>query len=112
MTAQAPILTWYVLDGPRPGDVIARYADLTGHPPMPPPWTLGVWKCLIGGQKRVLGEARRLRALRIPISVIWSYDAVDERVDLGWPYPNFVPIPPGPYPDLPGLTAAPRAAWP
>src|SRR5207248_924996 len=72
VTARAPILTWYVLDGPRPGDVIARYADLTGHPPMPPPWTLGVWTTLIGGQTRVLAEARRLRALHIPISVIWS----------------------------------------
>lgn len=105
VTVQAPALTWDLLAGPQPAAVIARYADLTGHPPLPPPWTLGVWKCLIGGQTRVLAEARRLRALHIPVSVIWSYDAVDERLDLGWPYPNFVPIPPGPYPNLPDFTA-------
>src|SRR5262249_7470382 len=40
VTVQAPTLSWYLLDGPRPPDVIAHYADLTGHPPMPPPWEL------------------------------------------------------------------------
>ena len=104
--AQSPSLALYLLDGPLPADVLVRYADLTGHPPMPPPWTLGVWKTAIGGQARVLAEAHRLRAAHIPISVIWSYDATDETVKLGWPYPNFARIPPGPYPDLPGFTAA------
>ena len=89
-----------------PSDVLARYADLTGHPPMPPPWTLGVWKTAIGGQARVLAEAQRLRRMHIPVSVIWTYDAVDEAVKLGWPYPNFARIPPGTYPDLPGFTSA------
>jgi len=104
--AQSPSLDLYLLDGPLPAEVLARYADLTGHPPMPPPWTLGVWKTAIGGQERVLAEAHRLRAAHIPISVIWSYDAADEAVKLGWPYPNFARIPPGPYPDLPTFTAA------
>ena len=104
--AQSPSLDLYLLDGPLPADVLARYADLTGHPPMPPPWTLGVWKTAIGGQARVLAEAHRLRAAHIPISVIWSYDAADEAVKLGWPYANFARIPPGPYPDLPAFTAA------
>ena len=104
--AQSPSLDLYLLDGPLPADVLARYANLTGHPPMPPPWTLGIWKTAIGGQERVLAEARRLRTAHIPISVIWSYDAIDEAVKLGWPYPNFARIPPGPYPDLPAFTAA------
>ena len=106
VVAQSPTLDWYVLDGPRPADVLARYADLTGHAPMPPPWTLGVWKTVIGGQKRVLAEGRRLRQAGIPVSVLWTYDAVDEAVKLGWPYPIFARIPPGPYPDLPAFTAA------
>lgn len=105
VTQQANILQWYVLDGPRPADAIARYDALTGFPPMPPPWTLGVWKTLIGGQQRVMADARRLRAEHIPVSVIWTYDAVDERVKLGWPYPNFARIHPGPYPNLPAFTA-------
>ncbi len=106
VTSQSASLAWYVLDGPLPSDVLARYADLTGHPPMPLPWTLGVWKTAIGGQARVLAEAQRLRQMHIPVSVIWTYDAVDEAVDLGWPYPNFARIPPGPYPTLPGFMAA------
>lgn len=102
--ADTPAPSWYVFDGPRPADIIARYADLTGHPPMPPPWALGVWKTLLGGQRRVLADARRLRAAHIPVNVIWTYDAVDERVALGWPYHNFQRIPPGPYPALPAFT--------
>jgi alpha-D-xyloside xylohydrolase len=42
--------------------------------------------------------------MHIPVSVIWTYDAVDEAVKLGWPYPIFARIPPGPYPDLQGFT--------
>jgi alpha-D-xyloside xylohydrolase len=105
VTVQSAGLDCFVLDGPLPTDVLARYADLVGHPPMPPPWTLGVWKTAIGGQTRVLAEAQRLRRLHIPVSVIWTYDAVEEAVKLGWPYPIFARIPPGPYPDLPRFTA-------
>ncbi len=36
-----PELDVYVLAGPRPADVLRRYADLTGHAPMPPLWALG-----------------------------------------------------------------------
>jgi alpha-glucosidase len=34
-------LIYYVFCGPTPADVLARYADLTGHTPMPPIWALG-----------------------------------------------------------------------
>ncbi|CAM4419997.1 glycoside hydrolase family 31 protein [Deinococcus marmoris] len=36
-----PELDVYVLAGPRPADVLRRYADLTGYAPMPPLWALG-----------------------------------------------------------------------
>ncbi|MFC6749970.1 glycoside hydrolase family 31 protein [Deinococcus aquaticus] len=36
-----PELDVYVLSGPRPADVLRRYADLTGYAPMPPLWALG-----------------------------------------------------------------------
>jgi len=101
----ASSLAFDVLAGPRPAAVIARYVDLTGHAPLPPPWTFGVWTNLIGGQQRVLTAARRLRALPVPVSVIWSYDAVDAQSGLGWPYPVYQRIRPGAYPDLPALTA-------
>jgi alpha-glucosidase len=34
-------LVYYVIGGPKPQDVLARYTDLTGHTPMPPLWALG-----------------------------------------------------------------------
>ena len=36
-----PELDVYVLAGPRPADVLRRYAALTGHAPLPPLWALG-----------------------------------------------------------------------
>lgn len=36
-----PELDVYILSGPRPADVLRRYADLTGYAPMPPLWALG-----------------------------------------------------------------------
>ncbi|MVN85769.1 alpha-glucosidase [Deinococcus sp. HMF7620] len=36
-----PELDVYVVSGPRPADVLRRYADLTGAAPMPPLWALG-----------------------------------------------------------------------
>jgi len=103
--ADSSTLSYDVLAGPQPADVIAHYVDLTGHPPLPPPWTFGVWATLIGGQEGVLAQARRFRAAHIPVSVIWTYDAVDEQVAFGWPYPVFARIHPGRYPDLPAFTA-------
>jgi alpha-D-xyloside xylohydrolase len=105
VTARATTLDAYVLAGPRPADVLAHYGRLTGYPPLPPPWTLGVWHTSIGGQARVEADALHLRRAHIPASVIWTYDAIDESVKLGWPYPIFARIPPGPYPNLPAFTA-------
>jgi alpha-glucosidase len=34
-------LTYYVFAGPTPARVLERYADLTGHMPLPPRWALG-----------------------------------------------------------------------
>ena len=34
-------LTYYIFAGPTPAAVLARYADLTGHIPLPPRWALG-----------------------------------------------------------------------
>ncbi|WP_189069103.1 glycoside hydrolase family 31 protein [Deinococcus radiotolerans] len=39
--SSGPELDVYVLAGPRPADVLRRYADLTGYAPMPPLWALG-----------------------------------------------------------------------
>ena len=36
-------LTYYVVAGPEPLDVISRYTALTGRPAMPPEWSFGLW---------------------------------------------------------------------
>jgi alpha-D-xyloside xylohydrolase len=36
-------LTYYVIYGPTPKDVLARYTALTGRPALPPAWSFGLW---------------------------------------------------------------------
>lgn len=33
----------YILYGPTPAEILRHYADLTGHAPVPPKWTFGLW---------------------------------------------------------------------
>lgn len=33
----------YLIYGPGPAEILASYADLTGHAPVPPKWTFGLW---------------------------------------------------------------------
>ncbi|WP_159944079.1 MULTISPECIES: alpha-xylosidase [unclassified Nocardiopsis] len=36
-------LTYYVIHGPTPREVLARYTALTGRPALPPRWSFGLW---------------------------------------------------------------------
>ena len=36
-------LDYFVINGPTPKDVLARYTALTGRPALPPPWSFGLW---------------------------------------------------------------------
>lgn len=36
-------LSYYLIDGPTPKDVLRRYTALTGRPPMVPTWSFGLW---------------------------------------------------------------------
>ncbi|MET9537456.1 alpha-xylosidase [Streptomyces sp. NPDC006553] len=36
-------LEYFVVAGPTPKDVLARYTALTGRPALPPPWSFGLW---------------------------------------------------------------------
>ncbi|MDJ0346599.1 glycoside hydrolase family 31 protein [Streptomyces sp. H10-C2] len=95
----------YTLHGPTPAAVLAQHAAVVGRPPLPPPWGLGVWKNLIGGSDRVREDLARLDTAGIPADAVWIYDAVDEESGFGYPWHIYGPIPPGLYPDLPGLVA-------
>ena len=66
-------LTYYVFAGPTPAAVLARYADLTGHMPLPPKWALGYgqsrWSYFTDEQLRAVAES--FRAHRIPCDHLW-----------------------------------------
>ncbi|MGI6238643.1 MAG: alpha-xylosidase [Christensenellales bacterium] len=36
-------LTYYIIAGPTPRDVLGRYTRLTGRPALPPAWSFGLW---------------------------------------------------------------------
>ena len=42
-TVEGESLDYFFIDGPQMKDVIMRYTDLTGKPPLPAPWTFGLW---------------------------------------------------------------------
>jgi alpha-glucosidase len=66
-------IDYYVIAGPTIGEVVRRYTDLTGKPPMPPQWALGYQQSRWGysSDAEVRGIANRLRTDRVPADVIW-----------------------------------------
>ena len=93
-------LTYYVFAGPTPGAVLARYADLTGHMPLPPRWALGYqqrrWSYYPAAHLREV--AREFRARRIPCDVLYlDIDYMDGFRDFTFS--------PARYPDPAGLLA-------
>lgn len=66
-------LDYYVIAGPTIADVVRRYTDLTGKPPMTPLWALGYQQSRWGysSDAEVRGIASRLRSDHIPADVIW-----------------------------------------
>ena len=101
----APAVSILVTYGPSLKDLVRRNAEVTGLPPLPPPWLFGVWKTSVGGQEQVIAEMRRLRDLKVPVSAVFAYDAVDSEANLGWPFVTFAGRQPGPYPDPAAFTA-------
>jgi alpha-glucosidase len=64
---------YYVIAGPSVGEVVRRYTDLTGKPPMPPQWALGYQQSRWGysSDAEVREIAHHLRSDGIPADVIW-----------------------------------------
>ncbi len=100
---EEPEVRFYLIAGPHPVTVLERHARLVGRPPLPPRWAFGVWKNLVGGERRVEDDLRRLRDAGVPIDAVWIYDVVDDRANLGWPWPIHEVVAPRAYPDLAGL---------
>jgi alpha-D-xyloside xylohydrolase len=43
VAVEAPSFRAYLIKGPSPADLLARYAMLAGHAPVPPKWSFGLW---------------------------------------------------------------------
>lgn len=86
-------LQYYVFFGPDLPRLLRTYLELTGHPPMPPRWTLGLLQSRYGYRNRQeLDEiARTFRDRRIPcdaliLDVYWFREMGDLAFDfLDWP---------------------------
>jgi alpha-glucosidase (family GH31 glycosyl hydrolase) len=100
----APAASILLTYGPTLKDLVRRTAEVVGLPPLPPAWLFGVWKTSVGGQEAVIAEMRKLRDLKIPVSAVFAFDAVDSDANLGWPFVTFAGRQPGPYPDSAAFT--------
>lgn len=65
-------IDYWVTAGARPGDILAHYADATGHAPRLPKWASGFWqsKLRYRTQAELLEVAREHRRRDLPLSVI------------------------------------------
>ncbi|UXY22987.1 glycoside hydrolase family 31 protein [Streptomyces cynarae] len=86
---------YWIVAGDTPAEIMAAYADATGHPPLLPDWASGFWqsKLRYRTQDELLGVAREHHRRGLPLSVIvcdffhwtrmgdWSFDPED------WPDP-------------------------
>jgi alpha-glucosidase len=90
-------LTYYICAGPTPAAVLARYADLTGHMPLPPRWALGYqqsrWSYYPAAYLRDI--ASEFRARQIPCDALYlDIDYMDGYRDFTWD-PQRFPDPAG-----------------
>ncbi len=72
MSADAPTLDWYLINGPEPMSVVERLGALLGRAPMPPRWALGYHQARwsYGSEDEVRAVASGLRANAIPADAI------------------------------------------
>jgi alpha-glucosidase len=69
----------YVIDGPRPAEVVERYTRLTGRPALPPLWALGYWqsKCTFSDWPEIDETYQQLTQRGFPVDVLV--------IDADWP---------------------------
>ncbi len=94
LSVESPQLDYFVFWGPSFKRILGRYADLTGHAPVPPEWAFGLWmsRCYFHNREVAEEVARKLRELKIPCDVLvfdgyWVRDA--HQCDLLWDEDRF-----------------------
>jgi alpha-glucosidase len=71
-SAEGGQLDFYFIYGPEPAAILSEYANLTGHPPMPPAWSLGYIQSTrhFDSPDEIVELAQTLRDKRIPCDAI------------------------------------------
>ncbi|MEB2287655.1 MAG: DUF4968 domain-containing protein [Anaerolineae bacterium] len=94
LTVEDETLDYFFIAGPSFKHILRRYADLTGHAPVPPKWAFGLWMSRCYFHNRAVAEevASKLRDLDIPCDVLvfdgyWVRDA--HQCDLLWDEERF-----------------------
>jgi alpha-D-xyloside xylohydrolase len=94
VTVESDHLDYFVFWGPSFKHILHRYADLTGHAPVPPQWAFGLWMSRCYFHNRAVAEevAHKLRELEIPADVMvfdgyWVRDG--HQCDLLWDEERF-----------------------
>src|SRR5207237_7145314 len=72
ISAPVGAIDYYVIAGPSVGDVVRRYTDLTGKPPMIPEWALGYQQSRWGykSDDEIRGIADLFLSDRVPADVM------------------------------------------
>ncbi|BCJ97893.1 glycoside hydrolase family 31 protein [Anaerocolumna chitinilytica] len=89
-------IDYLVVAGDTPGEVMAKYADLTGHAPAFPSWGSGFWQCKLRyeDQEELLSVAREYKRRGIPLSAIiidyfhWTEQGEYKMDPKYWPSPK------------------------
>jgi len=103
VSVDGAVLDTVIFTGPEPLDVIEQFTGLTGRPPLPQPWALGVWKTTLSGADAVRAEVKRLREEDLGVSAVWIYDQLETETNSGWN--SAMGYAEGEYPDLRGLVS-------
>ncbi len=71
--AEGPEFAVYIIENDSPQAVLTELANLTGHPPLPPVWSLGYHQSRYSytPQSRALDIAQEFRNRDLPIDAIW-----------------------------------------
>ncbi len=68
----APQVDYWITTGDSPADILAHYAEVTGHAPEFPEWALGLWqsKLRYASQAELESVAKEYQQRHLPLSVI------------------------------------------
>jgi len=67
-------IDYYIVAGDTPAEILEKYIDATGHPPLLPDFALGFWQCKLRyrTQEELLAVVREYRQRGLPLAVIVS----------------------------------------